>query len=908
MASNQGGYWTPDIQSYVYNRLRTEAGVSDAGARGLISRWMNVEAPDGPTSVNPTSGAQGIGQWLGSRLPGIAGNTGLDDQLSYAIGELNGPESKAGNALRAATTESQGATGASMYERAAGYNGATGRDNFTNMTQSEMASVAVPQYDSAGNPIAPQPASAPAPAAASAAPAPAAGAPPAQINSVLDEALGPTAQSSPASSAAPNVNSVLDEALGPAGAPPTTSAAPNVETTVGDRATDLRAGTAPATAASSPVLDNASGAFQQATMGDMPVIGPLVNGAIDFVGSHIASAITGKSPEEMQQAAQAREQQIAIDNPAATMAGDIVGSVLPFSAVGSASGAAKLLGTAADYGAGPVGNALLRTAAGAGSGATIAGADTLARGGTTQQATNNALLGGAVGGVAPAVLGLAGKAIGGVKNAFLGPSAPKMLSNALVADQNDPAAINALLQQRGPGATVSDLGANTRGLAGGLASLPGKPQSIVVNNLAARASQTGDRLAQDVAGTIGQGQPIGALTDSIINAQKSAADPLYAAVRGQPIQMTPELQEFLSTPLGKSALAQGQQLAANDGVKLGVQEQPTAADVANQVLAGKLTPQQGEQQMASIASGSQPAIPNLNVGILDYAKRALDDQASAAVRAGTNNAARQASGKASQLTGIIDAQVPAYAQARAAFAGPAKVLDAVDMGQQIFSGKTSPEDLQSTLSGMSPSEKDGLLAGAQSAVQKAIGNARTDAAGVKSLFDSANGKEKLALLVGQDQADQISAALDRERAFSATNGKVANNSVTSANLAQQRVLSPELAGVPKQMAPQSSIGLLISGLEKARSAVTGAYRNTQNVWLANMLTGGALSPEDAAAVAGAGKSRNALLAAAPGVPGIARETGAPVPGRGSFDQPDRVFRDGHWIPRIYVRGANPLIQ
>src|SRR6185437_15546478 len=157
------------------------------------------------------------------------------------------------------------------------------------------------------------------------------------------------------------------------------------------------------------------------------------------------------------------------------------------------------------------------------SGAAISGADTLARGGTTQQAQNNALLGGAVGAVAPTALGLAGKALGGIKNAFLGPSAPKMLSNALVADQNAPEAVNALLQQRGPDATVADLGANTQGLAGGLASLPGKAQSIVVNNLKARAAQTGARLAQDVAGTIGQGQPIGALTDQIIAGQQAAA-------------------------------------------------------------------------------------------------------------------------------------------------------------------------------------------------------------------------------------------------------------------------------------------------------------------------------------------------------------------------------------------------
>jgi len=135
------GWWTPARQAWAYKRLRAEAGLSDQGARALISRWMNVESPGGPTSVNPTSGAYGIGQWLGGRLPGIAGDSSPDDQLSYAIKELNGSEKQAGDALRAAATPQQGATGASMYERAGGYSALTGTDNFTAKTLAGMSSV-----------------------------------------------------------------------------------------------------------------------------------------------------------------------------------------------------------------------------------------------------------------------------------------------------------------------------------------------------------------------------------------------------------------------------------------------------------------------------------------------------------------------------------------------------------------------------------------------------------------------------------------------------------------------------------------------------------------------------------------------------------------------------------------------
>lgn len=840
-----------------------------AGMRALAKNVL-YKFNRGATTINQLiAGPDG---WTPGYEPGAAG---VADASGYAADQpinMNDPQ-VLGNVMRGIVTQEQGPASRLYSDQliASGIDAAKG----------------IPQYDAAGNPIQPQ-------SAPQAQPKPLVTTTPATGNAVplalsdddlISKYLSPTtaangnaapAAPAPTGSAPDSDDALLQKYLGPS-----KPALPNVDATVGDRAADLRAATA---SAQPPELFPGSNAFQQAVMGSMPVIGSVVDNAVNSVGPRIASAISGQSADQTQQAAQKQEQQTAAQHPVATSIGNVVGSVLPFSAVGPEGAAAKLLGTAADYGQGAVGNALLRAGAGAASGAAISGADTLARGGSLNQAGQNALLGGTVGAVAPIALGQVGKGLGAAKNAFTGPSAQKMLSNALVADESAPADVNALLQQRGPGATVADLGPNTQGQAAGLASLPGKAQSIVVNNLKARAAQTGDRLAQDVAGTIGQGQPIGALTDQIVAGQKAAAAPLYQAVQSQPVSATPSLMSVLNTPIGKKAYAQAVEFAANDGVNA-----PATVEALQ-------------------AAGSVPA------GVLDYAKQALDDMTSAAQRGGENNAARQASTKASALVDEMDTQLGGapgqgpYAQARAAFAGPAKVLDAIDMGQQVFSGKTSPEDLQTAMAGMSPSERAGLLAGAQAAVQKSIGNARTDAAGVKSLFDSANGKEKLAILVGQPQADQIANALERERAFSDTAGKVYRNSVTAANLAQQKVLSPELAGVPKQMAPQSSIGLLISGLEKARSAITGAYRNAQNAHLANMLTGGPLSPEDAATVMRASKPMNPLLALSPGVPSAAQHTGVPVPGLGSFVQPDRVFRDGRWIPRIYVRGATPLIQ
>ncbi|RUV02390.1 hypothetical protein EOA60_18905 [Mesorhizobium sp. M1A.F.Ca.IN.020.06.1.1] len=141
------GWWTPERQSQAYQTL-TAGGLSDAGVRGLISRWMNVEAAGGPSTVN-SIGASGVAQWLGSRkarLMAFAKARGKDwndaeTQYQFVLSELNGSESRAGSMLRNAKTDAQGATGASMFERAEGYNAWSGMDAYTGKTYRGMKAI-----------------------------------------------------------------------------------------------------------------------------------------------------------------------------------------------------------------------------------------------------------------------------------------------------------------------------------------------------------------------------------------------------------------------------------------------------------------------------------------------------------------------------------------------------------------------------------------------------------------------------------------------------------------------------------------------------------------------------------------------------------------------------------------------
>lgn len=135
--------WTSAQINQAHDILTQQYGLSSLGASALISRWSNVESGSAANlSVNSSSGATGIAQWLGSRLSNLnhyADSTGgspsdFVTQVNFAGHELQTTESGAFNALQNAQTPEQAATGASMFERAEGYNPATGMDNFTGST------------------------------------------------------------------------------------------------------------------------------------------------------------------------------------------------------------------------------------------------------------------------------------------------------------------------------------------------------------------------------------------------------------------------------------------------------------------------------------------------------------------------------------------------------------------------------------------------------------------------------------------------------------------------------------------------------------------------------------------------------------------------------------------------------
>jgi hypothetical protein len=127
----------------------------------------------------------------------------------------------------------------------------------------------------------------------------------------------------------------------------------------------------------------------------IPIAGPMLADARRGLDANIGALFQGRPAAELQADYKAKDDALAAKTGGARAIGNVAGSVAALAPLGMTAAGGKLLGM--------TGSLPSRMGFGAASGATITGADTLARGGTIEEAGRNALLGGGLGAVVPAI-------------------------------------------------------------------------------------------------------------------------------------------------------------------------------------------------------------------------------------------------------------------------------------------------------------------------------------------------------------------------------------------------------------------------------------------------------------------------------------------------------------------------
>lgn len=348
-----------------------------------------------------------------------------------------------------------------------------------------------------------------------------------------------------------------------------------------------------------------------------------------------------------------------------------------------------------------------------------------------------------------------------IANSARGPSkAQAAFGRAAGADALDD--IPSQLAKLGPDAMPMDLGPNLQRQAGALAATPGSGQEVVRSAIANRQAGAGSRISSSLDDALGQPVNTMAVADDIIAQRSAAAKPLYDAAYSKPVPFTKELEDTLTRPSAATALRNAQKLAADEGIP-------------------------SQQWFANIADDGTVTIKNVpDVRQLDLTKRALDDMIDSAKRAGNNNSSRILTQLKDKLVGQVDEAVPEYAAARKAFSGPSAVLDAMEEGKAVFSKTMTPNQLKTQMMKMGDAEKEAFIQGGRASVADIMGSARNDALAAKTMFSNGYNKEKLALLVGDDQAKKMLGSIDAETAFTKTRDVVTGNSETAARTAAMK--------------------------------------------------------------------------------------------------------------------------
>lgn len=372
--------------------------------------------------------------------------------------------------------------------------------------------------------------------------------------------------------------------------------------------------------------------------------------------------------------------------------------------------------------------------------------------------------------------------LGRVANAFMpgrvNTSGARLVGQKLAEDNVHPFEAAQELQaaaKNGQPMMLADMGDNTRALAADVARQPGAARDIGLN--AVRDRQIGDNpfgtntvpsQSQRVQTAISR--DLGPVTDPIAASQaldqqaRAAAAPLYEKAYsngGSPVFHT-QIEDLLQRPSMQKALANARNIAAEEGRN---------PDTLGLVL--------GKDNM--LVKVDKPTWQTF-----DYIKRGLDDVVESYRDPVTGKLNLDTQGRAVNNTlrdflSRMDEVNPDYAAARAAYAGPASMKEALNTGSEALNWPAN--QIRARIANMSQAEKDQFWLGMRSALAQKAAATNDGVNVVRTLVGSGAKRDALAEAAGgKANIENFMRTLEREQQMNATYGKVTGGSPTAANL------------------------------------------------------------------------------------------------------------------------------
>ena len=499
---------------------------------------------------------------------------------------------------------------------------------------------------------------------------------------------------------------------------------------------------------------------------------------VPFAGEYLGEAIGATFGPKAQQATEASQQAMAQVRPKETMGlqiGTGIASALPMAVAAAptiaswmpASMGMKIL---AGGGFGALGGGLEGFVSGYGAGeGDTRGQESMRRG------VFGATLGGVMGLAAP-VIGAgvrkgveafkASPTIQAIKQAGIDESSARMLSSVVDADLS---VAERNIRAAGPAAMVADAGPNTKQLLDLAIQGSGPASTQAREAVQNRASAAGRDLVAALDDALGTPAGIKSIQREVMQSSAGARGTAYDAAYATPINYASAAGRKLEELLDR----------VPDRIIRNAEGMMRAEGMSS------------AQIKAVIGEGGETVFETLpDVRQIDYITRALRDEAGGAARAGTGDLGRVYKGLSRDIRNTLggDDLVPEYTTARSVAADAISQREAVQTGRELLLTRTTREDVAEAVSDMGFDELMRTKQGVRGYVDDIMANAKRaltdnnmdarEALRPLSEMTTRAGREKLALLLGDEASASLQKQMDEIYNSLALRASLAQNSKT----------------------------------------------------------------------------------------------------------------------------------
>lgn len=426
--------------------------------------------------------------------------------------------------------------------------------------------------------------------------------------------------------------------------------------------------------------------------------------------------------------------------------------------------------------------------------------------GSLLSAGGGAALGAGLGAAFPIAGTVIGNRIDGLRR-FVGrdPELPRRLvGEAIQADANTPRSVGHIIEQahgRGSPMMLADTGENARALLASVGRQPGPSRTLTRRAIIDRQNAQAERISEAVVRDLGPTANIQEMGEELIARARTASRPFYQQFEAAPGASSVKLNDLITRPAFRQAMRNAVKVAQEEGAD------PTALgfqfDQAGDVILGR--------------------VPSWQT--LDYVKRGLDDvieqfRDPTSGKLNLNNMGHATEATRKTLIGRMDSINPAYKQARDAYAGPARMREAMEKGVRALN--RSPEDIMAMMKGMGEAEQESFRLGIRKSITDLVASKRDGGDKVAFLIGTPKARAVLSRVFGgKAEFERFVQTLRDEEAMGQTYRSVAGNSMTAERAAQDAAtndtgLAESAMDAALRGGKDGMWSALVAGLQKLR--------------------------------------------------------------------------------------------